>query len=206
MNLRVLVLGAGFGGLELSTLLSEALGDRLDLTLIDKNDSFVFGYSKLDVMFGRKTPDAVRLAYRNIVKPGVRFRQETITAIDPERRRVTTQSGTYDADVLVVALGADYDPDATPGLVAGGNEFYSVAGAERLRAGDSGIHQRPGNRRRDLYPVQVPAGAERSGAAAARLSHPERGARRLRDQPRHAVRHPDPSVARHFPGAARRLR
>jgi len=132
-KLRAVVLGAGFGGLELSTLLSEALGDRLDLTLIDKNDSFFFGFSKLDVMFGRKTPEAVRLAYRHIVKPGVRFRQEAITAIDPQARRVTTDSGTYDADVLVVALGADYDPGATPGLVEGGNEFYSFAGAERLR-------------------------------------------------------------------------
>ena len=133
MKLRVVVLGAGFGGLELSTMLSDAVGERLDLTLIDKNDSFVFGYSKLDVMFGRKTPDAVRLAYRNIVKPGVRFRQEAITSIDPVARRVTTDGGTYDADVLVVALGADYDQDATPGLKEGGNEFYSFAGAERLR-------------------------------------------------------------------------
>ncbi len=133
MNLRVVVLGAGFGGLELSTMLSEALGDRLDLTLIDKNDSFVFGYSKLDVMFGRQRLDAVRLAYRHIVKPGVRFRQETIIAIDPEARRVATDRGTHDADVLVVALGADYDLDATPGLADGGNEFYSVAGAARLR-------------------------------------------------------------------------
>jgi sulfide:quinone oxidoreductase len=133
MTLRVVVLGAGFGGLELSTLLSEALGDRLDLTLIDKNDSFYFGYSKLDVMFGRKTADAVRLPYRHIEKPGVRFRQETITAIDPEARRVTTNRETYDADVLVVALGADYDLAATPGLIEGGNEFYSMAGAERLR-------------------------------------------------------------------------
>ena len=133
MKLRVVVLGAGFGGLELSTILSEALAERLDLTLIDKNDSFVFGYSKLDVMFGRKAPEAVRLAYRNIVKPGVRFRQEAITAIDPEARRVTTDGGTYDADVLVIALGADYDLNATPGLIEGGNEFYSVAGATRLR-------------------------------------------------------------------------
>jgi sulfide:quinone oxidoreductase len=114
-------------------MLSEALGERLDLTLIDKNDSFIFGFSKLDVMFGRKTLDAVRLAYRNILKPGVRFRQEEITAIDPEARRVTTQGGTYEADVLVVALGADYDPGATPGLIEGGNEFYSVPGAARLR-------------------------------------------------------------------------
>ncbi|MGP8068476.1 MAG: NAD(P)/FAD-dependent oxidoreductase [Candidatus Bathyarchaeia archaeon] len=129
----VVVLGAGFGGLELSAMLSEALPDRLDLTLIDKNDSFFFGFSKLDVMFGRKTPEAVRLPYSAIDKTGVRFRQETITNIDPQRRIVTTNRGTHEADVLVVALGADYDLEATPGLMEGGNEFYSFAGAERLR-------------------------------------------------------------------------
>jgi len=133
MKRRVVVLGAGFGGLELSTILSQALGSHLDITLIDRNDSFFFGFSKLDVMFGRTTPDAVRIAYRNIVKPGVVFRQETITAIDPAARRVTTDHGTYEADVLVVALGADYDLAATPGLREGGHEFYSLAGAARLR-------------------------------------------------------------------------
>lgn len=132
MNERVVILGAGFGGLELSTMLSEALGDAIDVTLVDKNDAFVFGFSKLDVMFGRTTPDAVRFAYRDIAKPGVRVLQETITAIDPEARRVTTDAGVHEADVLVIALGADYDMDATPGLAEGGNEFYSVAGAARL--------------------------------------------------------------------------
>jgi sulfide:quinone oxidoreductase len=133
MTPRVIVLGAGFGGLELTTMVSEALGDDADLTLIDKSGYFVFGYSKLDVMFGWTEPDAVRLPYREFVKPGVRFLQETITGIDPAARRVTTDGGAYEADVLVVALGADYDMDATPGLAEGGNEFYSVAGAERLR-------------------------------------------------------------------------
>ena len=114
-------------------MLSEALGDDIDVTLIDKNDAFVFGYAKLDVMFGRTTPDAVRLVYTDIAKPGVRFLQQTITAIDPEARRVHTDGGDHEADVLVVALGADYDLDATPGLAEGGDEFYSVGGAERLR-------------------------------------------------------------------------
>ncbi len=132
MSERVVVLGAGFGGLELCTMLSEAPGDEIDVTLIDKNDAFVFGFSKLDVMFGRTTPDLVRLAYRDIAKPGLRVLRETITAIDPETRRVTTDAGVHEADVLVIALGADYDMDATPGLAEGGNEFYSVAGAERL--------------------------------------------------------------------------
>src|SRR5688500_5921965 len=133
MRRRIVVLGAGFGGLELSTLLSEALGDQLDLTLIDRSDAFVFGTSKLEVMFGRATANEVRLPYASIVKPGVAFRQEAITAIDPVARRVTTDHGTYEADVLVIALGADYDLAATPGLIEGGNEFYSLAGAERVR-------------------------------------------------------------------------
>jgi sulfide:quinone oxidoreductase len=132
LNERVVILGAGFGGLELSTMLSEGMGDEIDVTLIDKSDAFVFGFSKLDVMFGRTTADQVRIAYRDIAKPGVRVVRETITSIDPDARRVTTDAGVHEADVLVIALGADYDMDATPGLAEGGNEFYSVAGAERL--------------------------------------------------------------------------
>jgi len=130
---RVLVLGAGFGGLELTTRLSEVLGNEVDVTLIDRTDAFVFGFSKLDVMFGRGEPEPVRLPYRDIAKPGVRFVQETITAIDPASRRVTTERDTYEADVLIVALGADLDLEATPGLVEAGNEYYTEAGAERMR-------------------------------------------------------------------------
>lgn len=133
MKLRVVVLGAGFGGLELSSMLSEVIGSDLDLNLIDQNDSFYFGFSKLDVMFGNKKPDSVKIPYNSIVKPGVRFRKETITAIDPVNKIVTTQNGTYEADVLVVALGANYDMAATPGLAKYGNEYYTFEGAVKLR-------------------------------------------------------------------------
>jgi sulfide:quinone oxidoreductase len=131
--MRVVIAGAGFGGLELATMLSEVGPDvDLDVVLIDRSDAFVFGFSKLDVMFGRAPLDAVRVPYSGIDLPHVRFVRETVTAIDAETRRVTTDQGAYDADVLVIALGADYDLDATPGLAEHGNEFYSVAGAHRL--------------------------------------------------------------------------
>jgi sulfide:quinone oxidoreductase len=129
---RVTVLGAGFAGLELCTLLSEALGERVQVTLIDESDAFVFGYSKLDVMFGRTVLDAVRLPYERMRKPGVRWVRESVLSIDPETRRVTTNAGVHEADYLVVALGAEYAIDDTPGL-ADATEFYSVAGANRLR-------------------------------------------------------------------------
>jgi len=129
MALRVVVLGAGFGGLELTSALAETVGREVDVVLIDKADAFVFGFSKLDVLFGRATPNAVRLEYRSIVKPGVRFVQSTVRAIDPAARRVVTDAGSFEADVLVVALGADVVPSATPGLVEGGHEFYTLKGA-----------------------------------------------------------------------------
>jgi sulfide:quinone oxidoreductase len=133
MKTRVVVLGAGFGGLELTTMLSDAFGKAIDIVLVDKGDAFVFGFSKLDVMFGRQLPDAVRHPYRDIVKPGVRFVQTLVRSIDPAARRTVTDAGTFDADVLVIALGADYDPAATAGLLEGGHEFYSVQGAFAVR-------------------------------------------------------------------------
>ncbi|HEY5423618.1 MAG TPA: FAD-dependent oxidoreductase, partial [Ilumatobacteraceae bacterium] len=131
--MRVLVLGAGFGGLELTTRLSDEFGDDVDIVLVDKADGFIFGFSKLDVMFGRTTADAVLHAYRDIVKPGVQFVQSTIRSIDPGAKRVVTDAGSFDADILVVALGADLHTDATPGLLEGGHEFYTVPGAFACR-------------------------------------------------------------------------
>lgn len=131
--MRVLILGAGFGGLELTTRLSEEFGEDIEIVLIDKGESFVFGFSKLDVMFGRMPAAEVVHRYADVVKSGVRVIRSTVRSIDPVTKRVVTDSGTFDADLLVIALGADLHPEATPGLVEGGYEFYTVAGAFALR-------------------------------------------------------------------------
>ena len=133
MSKHVLILGAGFGGLELATRLSETVADAVRVTLIDRNDSFHFGFSKLEVMLGRQSADDIRLPYRDLEKHGVEFRQETVTGVDPAAHRVATDAGSYEADFVVVAVGADYDFAATPGFEQGGHEYYSLAGAERLR-------------------------------------------------------------------------
>jgi sulfide:quinone oxidoreductase len=130
---HVLILGAGFAGLELAARLSDSLADAVRVTLLDKNDSFYFGFSKLDVLLGRQAAADTLLHYRDIAKEGVEFRREVVTAIDPGKRHVKTDEGSYDADVLVVALGAEYDFAATPGFTEGGFEYYSLAGAERMR-------------------------------------------------------------------------
>jgi sulfide:quinone oxidoreductase len=131
---KVVILGAGFAGLQLATRLSDEIPGEVDITIIDKSDAFVFGFSKLDLMYGRADLDSVRLPYSQIDKPSVRFVRETILSIDPESRRVVTDGATYEPDILVVALGADLDPAATPGVVEEGTEYYSVEGANRVRS------------------------------------------------------------------------
>ncbi len=133
MTTRVLVLGAGFGGLELTSSLSERFGADIEVTLIDRNEHFVFGFAKLDVMFGKRTMAEVSHPYSRIDKPGVRFVRATILSIDPDARSVETDAGRFEADYLVVALGADFDTAATPGLAEGGHEYYSNDGAFAVR-------------------------------------------------------------------------
>ena len=134
---HVVILGAGFGGLELATRLNDAFADAVPdavrVTLIDQNNGFTFGFSKLDILFDRASAAEVRIPYRGFEKPCVEFRQDRITSITPEAKSVTTSNDTYVADILVVALGAEYDIAATPGFREGGFEYYSIAGAERMR-------------------------------------------------------------------------
>jgi sulfide:quinone oxidoreductase len=132
-RMKILIQGAGFGGLELATALSAEFGDGHEAALIDKTEGFVFGFSKLDVMFGKFKPSSVFHPVCDIDEPGLHFVRATIDAIDPVAKRVETDASPFEGDVLVVALGADLDPGATPGLVEGGSEFYTVAGAFALR-------------------------------------------------------------------------
>lgn len=127
---KILVLGAGFGGLEAASTLAP---HGYDVTLIDKSDGFAIGFTKFDLMLGTRTYDQIRDRYVNLREQRVRFVQDTITAIDTNARTVTCEGGTHRYDRLVVALGAVLDPDATPGFAAsGGHEFYSERGAEAL--------------------------------------------------------------------------
>jgi sulfide:quinone oxidoreductase len=106
MKKHVLTLGAGFGGLELATRLSETIPEEVRVTLLDRNDTFFFGYSKLDVRLGRKSAQETKLRHSDLAIDAVEFRQETVIGIDPAARRVTTA-------VLVLAAGST-SPSATP--------------------------------------------------------------------------------------------
>jgi sulfide:quinone oxidoreductase len=200
--MRVLVLGAGFGGLELTTRLSEEWGDEADVTLIDKADGFVFGFSKLDVMFGRSTAAAVHHSYRDVVKPGVRFVNTTIRAVDPASRSVETDAWRFQGDVMVVALGADLHPEATPGLAEAGHEFYTEAGAFAARD----VLDRFGGGRVIVGVTSTPFKCPPAPSEAALLMHEYLTARGLRDNSEIALVMPLPVPIPPSPEASAALR
>lgn len=128
----MLILGAGFGGLELATILSEESEGGIEVTVIDRAESFVPGAAAIDLLLGRVGLPAVSTPYALMRKPGVTMLRETVEAIDPETRTVRTDAGTHQGDVLVIALGAAYDLEATPGFAENGHNLYSAETAAAL--------------------------------------------------------------------------
>ena len=196
--MKILILGAGFGGLDLATRLSDEVGTLAEVTLIDKGPGFIFGFSKLDVMFGKHTSESVLHPYGSFAKPGVRFVQATIESIDPGRKAVTTDAGDFEADLLVVALGADLDPSATPGLVESGHEFYTVAGAFTLR--DVLSRSRSGNVVIGVTstPFKCPPAPSETALLMHDILDAEGSPGQVPDFPRHAAGCSDPALTRCF--------
>ncbi|MPV50256.1 NAD(P)/FAD-dependent oxidoreductase [Pseudactinotalea sp. HY160] len=199
--MRVLVLGAGFGGLELSARVSEELGDDADVVLIDRADGFVLGFSKLDVMFGRTSEAAVRHSYADIARPGVRFVRAEVRAIDPVHRAVDTGAGRFEGDVVVVALGADLDPAATPGLVEAGVDYYTPAGAFAARA----VLESFGGGRVVVGVTSTPFKCPPAPSETALMMHDFLTARGLREASEISLVMPLPSPIPPSPGASESL-
>lgn len=133
MNKEILILGAGFGGLETAFSLSKHLpAASYSITLIDKEDYFSFGFSKLDIMFGRRSENEVKLFFKNLLPVGINFIKDTVTNINPDNKIVKTTGSEFSFDYLIIALGADLKKDAIPGFKEAGHEFYSLDGALKL--------------------------------------------------------------------------
>jgi sulfide:quinone oxidoreductase len=119
--------------LEAATGLRQQLDESHQITLVDKSDSFVIGFNKFDVMFGRRTTESVKSYYKDLAADGVNFVRGEVKEIDLISKQVKVDSAEYTYDYLIIALGADLAPETTPGLVTGGHHFYSVEGAEQLQ-------------------------------------------------------------------------
>jgi sulfide:quinone oxidoreductase len=128
----VLILGGGFGGAVAATRLKERLGDSVHITLIDKKPSYQICATNPWVMLGEAKPKDVTVWREGLAKRKVVLAEAEVTAIDPGARKATTDRGEFQADYLIVALGADLNMGAVPGLAEHAESFFTMEDAERL--------------------------------------------------------------------------
>lgn len=130
----ILVLGGGIGGLVAASRLRKQLPQAHRIVLIERDAQFLFQPSLLWLMIGLRSREKITRPLSVVKRKGIEIVQGEIERIDPEARTVRACGQTYSGDYLVIALGAALTPEAVPGLAEAGHNFYSLAGAENLRA------------------------------------------------------------------------
>jgi sulfide:quinone oxidoreductase len=132
MNKDILILGGGSGGLATAGRLKELLGDKIRITVLDKQKNFVLGFSLLRVMTGEKTEQEVTVTKDKVSQKGIKFVNTEVSEIDVKNGIVRTDQGEFGYDYLVIALGAELAPEKVPGFESAFH-MYTLEDAKRLR-------------------------------------------------------------------------
>lgn len=133
MGRTALVLGAGLGGLVAAENLRKRLPRADRVIAVDRAAVHFFPPSLLWLLTGAREPADFTRPLSRLERRGVAFRQGQIVRIDPAARRVEAGGESFDADALIVALGAEYAPEAIPGLAEAGHNLYTLEGATAAR-------------------------------------------------------------------------
>ena len=117
-NPRVVVVGGGYGGATCARYLRMWSNDRIDVTLIERNDRFVSCPLSNLVLGGSKTIADITMSYDNLRRQhGVTLMRGEVVGIDPAKREVRLSNGaSLPYDRLVVAPGVDMQYDSIPAL------------------------------------------------------------------------------------------
>jgi sulfide:quinone oxidoreductase len=117
MGKKIVILGAGFGGLCISNILRKNLDDTHDIIVIDKKDYFMMGLTNLWILDGRRKLENSKIPLTNLKSKGITFIQDEITKIDTKSKLVKTlHNDDQPYDFLVIALGTDMSTNMIPGF------------------------------------------------------------------------------------------
>lgn len=102
---KVVIIGGGFGGLAAAGVLGRTRG--VVLTLIDRKSTADCLPLLPDILGGRITPEACRASLAALApRAGFRFVRDQVLNLDPAKRMITGQAGTYPYDYALVAAGS----------------------------------------------------------------------------------------------------
>jgi NADH:ubiquinone reductase (H+-translocating) len=115
MRPRVVIAGAGFGGLTCARGLKHA---PVDVLLVDRNNYHLFTPLLYQVASALLDPGEIARPVRELIRPlhNADFRQADVTGVDFEGRLLLTDHGPIDYDYLVLSTGAQSDYFGNPAL------------------------------------------------------------------------------------------
>ncbi len=116
---KVVVVGGGYGGATTAKYLRKWSDRRIDVTLVERNTSFVSCPISNLVIGGHRKIDDVTMSYDGLRKWGVNVVRGEVTGIDASQRTVQLADGTrLPYDRLVLSPGVDFMYEAVPSLRA----------------------------------------------------------------------------------------
>lgn len=133
MKKRIVILGAGIGGVVVATELAKSVGNDHEIILVDKEEYYRFAPSFVWLIVGKREIDKISVPIEKITRRGIRFIRGAIESIDPANKVVRVSGEDIQADVIVIALGAATHMEGLSGVEENGLNLYTAAGAEAIR-------------------------------------------------------------------------
>jgi len=122
---HVVILGGGFGGLSSANELRNTLSSsQVKITVIDKKDWFMVGFTKLWIINGTRTFENSFGSLNELSKKEINFIKEEILEINSQNKTIKTNSQNIEFDFLIISTGAVLAPQKIPGLVENGFNLY----------------------------------------------------------------------------------
>lgn len=134
MGKRILILGAGFGGLAAANLLRKGLDPDHRIIVVDRKNSFMMGLVKLWILEGSRKLEESQTPLDGLNAKGIEFVNDEVSRIDTSSKRVHTRGhGSIEYDHMIVALGAELVPERIAGFVEKGFNLYDAQQVPKLR-------------------------------------------------------------------------
>lgn len=132
---KIVVLGAGYGGLMAVTRLQKMIGvNEADLTLVNKNDYHYETTWLHEASAGTLHHDKARYQVKDVIDNSrVKFVKETVVSINKDEKKIVLSNGELEYDYLVISLGSHPETFGIKGLKEYAFGITNINAARQLR-------------------------------------------------------------------------